>query len=83
MSAQWLARPPTPQNITMGNNGAIIPTTIADKIINQVKEICPIFAGVTMFHVKGTLKSLFTATRPAQIQRSTTSMWLSLMSFPS
>jgi HK97 family phage major capsid protein len=46
----------TPQNITMGNNGAIIPTTIADKIINQVKEICPIFAGVTMFHVKGTLK---------------------------
>ena len=46
----------TPQNITMGNNGAIIPTTIADKIINQVKEICPIFSGVTMFHVKGTLK---------------------------
>jgi HK97 family phage major capsid protein len=46
----------TPQNITMGNNGAIIPTTIADRIINQVKEICPIFAGVTMFHVKGTLK---------------------------
>ena len=46
----------TPQNITMGNNGAIIPTTIADKIINQVKELCPIFAGVTMFHVKGTLK---------------------------
>ena len=46
----------TPQNITMGNNGAIIPSTIADRIINQVKEICPIFAGVTMFHVKGTLK---------------------------
>ena len=46
----------TPQNITMDNNGAIIPSTIADRIINQVKEICPIFAGVTMFHVKGTLK---------------------------
>ena len=46
----------TPQNITMGNNGAIIPSTIAKRIINQVKEICPIFSGVTMFHVKGTLK---------------------------
>ena len=46
----------TPQNITMGNNGAIIPSTIAKRIINQVKEICPIFAGVTMFNVKGTLK---------------------------
>ena len=46
----------TPQNVTMGNNGAIIPSTIAARIINQVKETCPIFAGVTMFHVKGTLK---------------------------
>lgn len=46
----------TPQNITMGNNGAIIPSTIAKRIINQVKEICPIFSGVTMFNVKGTLK---------------------------
>lgn len=51
-----VGKTPTPQNITMGNNGAIIPSTIADRIINQVKQICPIFAGVTMFHVKGTLK---------------------------
>ena len=51
-----VGKTPAPQNITMGNNGAIIPSTIADRIINQVKQICPIFAGVTMFHVKGTLK---------------------------
>lgn len=45
----------TPQNISMGNNGAIIPETIADRIINQTKNVCPIFAGCTLFHVKGTL----------------------------
>lgn len=44
------------QNFTMGNNGAVIPTTIANRIINTVKEMCPIFAKATMFAVKGTLK---------------------------
>ena len=44
------------QNMTMGNNGAIIPTTIAQKIIKAVKDICPIFAKATMYHVKGVLK---------------------------
>lgn len=44
------------QNMTMGNNGAIIPTTIAQKIIKAVKDICPIFAKATMYHVKGILK---------------------------
>lgn len=44
------------QNVTMANNGAVIPTSIANKIISRVKEICPIFSGVTMFSVKGTLK---------------------------
>ena len=33
------------QNITMGNNGAIIPVSIANQIINKVNEICPIMAG--------------------------------------
>lgn len=46
----------TPQNITYSNNGAIIPTTIADMIVKQVKEICPIYAGATVFHSKGSLK---------------------------
>lgn len=32
------------QNLTMGNNGAVIPTTIANRIITAVKDICPIYA---------------------------------------
>jgi HK97 family phage major capsid protein len=46
----------TPQNITMGNNGAIIPATIAQQIIEKVKELCPIYAKATIYHSKGTLK---------------------------
>lgn len=44
------------QNLTMGNNGAVIPTTIANRIITAVKDICPIYARATMYHVNGTLK---------------------------
>lgn len=44
------------QNITMGNNGAIIPVTIANRIIKAVKDICPIYAKSTIYHVKGMLK---------------------------
>jgi len=43
------------QNITMGNNGAIIPVSIANQIINKVNEICPIMAGSTRYAVKGQL----------------------------
>lgn len=44
------------QNMTMGNNGAVIPTTIANRIISTVKDICPIFSRATIYNVKGTLK---------------------------
>lgn len=44
------------QNVTMGNNGAIIPTTIADKIIKKIKDVCPILERATIYNVKGTLK---------------------------
>ena len=44
------------QNMTMGNNGAVIPTTIANRIIKAVKDKCPIYARATMYHVAGTLK---------------------------
>lgn len=44
------------QNFDMGNNGAIIPQTIAHRIITEVKNICPILRGCTMYAVKGTLK---------------------------
>lgn len=44
------------QNMDMANNGAIIPTTIANRIIKTVKDHCPILAGATIYNVKGTLK---------------------------
>lgn len=44
------------QNVTMSNNGAIIPESIANRIIDTVIELCPILAGAEMYHVKGTLK---------------------------
>lgn len=43
-------------NMTAGSNGAIIPTSIANRIIKEVKDRCPILARATVFHVKGTLK---------------------------
>lgn len=44
------------QNMTMGNNGAVIPETIANRIIDSVVDLCPILAGAEVYHVKGTLK---------------------------
>ena len=59
-----------PQNITMGNNGAIIlaPSQTVSSI--RLRNL-PHFCGVTIFHVKGTLKILYTATSSA-IARTTT-----------
>jgi len=44
------------QNFTMSNNGAVIPTTIINRIVSTVKEMCPILAQSTMYNIKGTLK---------------------------
>ena len=44
------------QNLDMGNNGAVIPVTIAQRIIRKVEEIAPVLAKATRFNVKGTLK---------------------------
>lgn len=44
------------QNITIGNNGAIIPVSITNQIINKVNEICPIMGRSTRYAVKGKLK---------------------------
>ncbi|MDE5582401.1 MAG: phage major capsid protein [Ruminococcus sp.] len=44
------------QNFTTDNNSAVIPQTIAKRIIKEVTDICPVFAGAEMYHVKGTLK---------------------------
>lgn len=42
-------------NMTLGDNGAIIPTTIAHKIIETVENICPIFDLSSKYNVKGSL----------------------------
>lgn len=44
------------QNMTMANNGAIIPTSIADRIVTAVRDRCPILSGATIYRVNGTLK---------------------------
>ena len=46
----------TSPGISYGSNGAIVPTTIAKKIIEKVKELSPIYEKVEKFHTKGTLE---------------------------
>ena len=46
----------TSPGMSYGNNGAIVPTTIAKKIIEKVKELSPIYEKVEKFHTKGTLE---------------------------
>lgn len=43
-------------NMAKGENGAVIPTTIANKIIKKVHEISPIYAMATRYNVGGTLE---------------------------
>jgi len=42
-------------NITKGDNGAIIPETIARRVIDKVIDISPVFARAHRYNVKGTL----------------------------
>jgi HK97 family phage major capsid protein len=42
-------------NMTKSANGAVIPTTIANKIITKVYDICPILERSTKYNVKGKL----------------------------
>jgi len=44
------------QNMDATNGGAVIPVSIANRIITAVKDRCPILAGATVYAVKGTLK---------------------------
>lgn len=41
--------------LTKTDNGAVIPTTIAQKIIKRVYDVCPILEKSTKYNVKGTL----------------------------
>ena len=42
--------------MSYGSNGAIVPTTIAKKIIEKVRELSPIYEKVEKFNTKGTLE---------------------------
>lgn len=42
-------------NMTTTDNGAVIPTSIARKIVEQVKEISPIYARSTQYNVSGNI----------------------------
>lgn len=44
-----------PVNMTKGDNGAVIPTTIIKKIIDKVHEISPVFALATRYNMGGTI----------------------------
>ena len=45
----------TETDMTKTDNGAVIPQTIADKIIRKVYDICPILERSSQYNVKGTL----------------------------
>lgn len=42
-------------NMTYGDNGAVIPETIADKIVKKVYDISPVLEKATRYNVKGAL----------------------------
>lgn len=41
--------------LAKGDNGAVIPTSIANKIIEKVVDVCPIFQDSDRYNIKGTL----------------------------
>lgn len=43
-------------NLVAGSNGAVVPTTIADKIISKIKDICPILELSDVYNVSGNLE---------------------------
>lgn len=43
------------ENLTKSANGAIIPTSIVNKIISKVKEISPLYAMATKYNIGGTI----------------------------
>ena len=45
-------------NWTKGSNGALIPTTIANRIIETVKDVCPIWERCEHFNIGGDLNGI-------------------------
>lgn len=45
----------TDSNITKGDNEAIVPKTIANKVVDKIKDISPLFRDAEKYNVKGTI----------------------------
>ena len=45
----------TEVDLTIEDNGAVVPQTIADKIIRKVYDICPVLEKSSKYNIKGTL----------------------------
>ena len=43
-------------NLVAGSTGAVVPTTIAQKIISKLKDICPVMELADVYNVSGTLE---------------------------
>lgn len=43
-------------NLVAGSTGAVVPTTIAQKIISKLKDICPVMELADVYNVAGTLE---------------------------
>lgn len=50
-----IVRNRTDANITKANNGAVIPKTIINKIIDQVKDISPLYRMASHYDIRGTV----------------------------
>lgn len=54
--------------LTKTDNGAVIPTTIAQKIIKRVYDVCPVLEKSTKYNVKGTLQIPYYDTETSSIK---------------
>lgn len=67
-------------NLTPGNNGAVIPSTIAKKIIKKVHDISPIYQLATKYNVGGTLSIPYYDETSGNIQMAYASEFVDLES---
>ncbi len=67
-------------NMTFTDNGAVIPTTIANKIIKKVHEISPLYNLATKYNVKGKLEIPYYPAGTADIQMAYASEFTELES---
>ena len=68
-------------NLTFGDNGAVIPTSIAKKIIKQVYDISPLLEKSTKYNVKGKLEiPYYSETNSAKVNMAYATEFVSLES---